>query len=467
MPVLAGLSTESVSGSIDHLGTMPEWLRAAADGHHAAAALAAAVPELAAGTWRLERCEPKLRLKDGGAWTAMFRLVLTDPSGQERVVRLTGEFRPASADPSRPAAVQGELGAAGWTAELPSLGLTLATPSGADDAELPALAALTDPQLAARLLGERLGIRIASCAPEVMRYKPGSRCTVRYQLGYSPGDSGPASVIAKTYRGDKGANAFHGMAALDRAGIPPDTVALAPALAYDPDTRVLVQGAVDEEQTLKVLAQAAGGTGDPDMFARLADDAAKAAAGLAAVHGSGVLHGDLVTWEDQWREVAELTERLDQPLPGTGAAVMPFLDRLVTVAADHPADRPGPAHRSFRPAQVLLARGRIAFIDFDGLCTAEPAMDVALFRAALRDAVMRAVRPSDRRVPVLGRRLAAVDEVCDSFLARYRTLAAVSVDRVALWESLYLLTSVLHCWTKVQPDRLLPRMAMLDHHLGR
>jgi Ser/Thr protein kinase RdoA (MazF antagonist) len=188
----------------------------------------------------------------------------------------------------------------------------------------------------------------------------------------------------------------------------------------------------------------------------------KTAVGLAALHGSGVEHGELVTWDEEAADVAEVAERLAELAPETAGAVDAYLAALQRVAAEHPADPVGPAHRSFRPAQVLLAGGGIAFIDFDGLCTAEPAIDVALFRAALRDATLRHA-PDDaasRRV-----REQAVGSVCEDFLAAYEATAPISRARVALWEGLYLLTFVLHCWTKVRPARIAGRMDLLMSHL--
>ena len=105
-------------------------------------------------------------------------------------------------------------------------------------------------------------------------------------------------------------------------------------------------------------------------------------------------------------------------------------DERATLRLEHLADAVPtgplvPTHRSFRPAQVLIDGGDIAFIDFDGLCTAEPAIDVALFRAALRDATLRHAPddPASRRV-----REQAVSSACDEFLAAYEgmTLALAS-----------------------------------------
>ena len=38
-------------------------------------------------------------------------------------------------------------------------------------------------------------------------------------------------------------------------------------------------------------------------------------------------------------------------------------------------------------------------------------------------------------------------------------------DRVRLWETLDLLTAVLHAWTKVRVARVAPRLTLLEHHV--
>ena len=458
-----GLSEAAVVDGLRRLTRLPDWLVAGADAATVAAALAAAVPELAGGAWRIERCDPKLRVKDGPGWAASYKLAVIDPSGAPHTLQLTGTFDPATAS-TQPASVTGAFGTSQWAAELPALGLSLR--SQQEDEGLPALDDLTDADRARALLEDSLqarwpGLRIATCAPEVMRYKPGSRCTVRYRLGYDVAGAGPEIVVAKTYRGDKGANAYRGMSALDAAGIPPSTVALAPALAYRPELKVLVQGAVPEEATLKQLAHEAGRSGSDAAFAALGPEVEKTAAGLAALHASGVEHGELVTWEHEAGDVREVVNRLAELAPETAGAADGYLAAIATVASEHPADPAGPAHRSFRPAQVLLAAGGIAFIDFDGLCTAEPAIDVALFRAALRDATLR-MAPDD----AVDARVAEVDVVCERFLQAYEAAAPISRARVAVWEGLYLLTFVLHCWTKVRPARIAGRSALLASHLA-
>jgi hypothetical protein len=58
-----------------------------------------------------------------------------------------------------------------------------------------------------------------------------------------------------------------------------------------------------------------------------------------------------------------------------------------------------------------------------------------------------------------------MDALSDMFLSAYEAGVPVSRGRVALWEALDLLTLLLYCWTKVEPERLPVNMLLLEHHL--
>ena len=58
-----------------------------------------------------------------------------------------------------------------------------------------------------------------------------------------------------------------------------------------------------------------------------------------------------------------------------------------------------------------------------------------------------------------------MDWLCDLFLDEYERTAPVSRERVALWETLYLLENVLNTWEKVRPEQLEGSMALLERHL--
>ena len=61
--------------------------------------------------------------------------------------------------------------------------------------------------------------------------------------------------------------------------------------------------------------------------------------------------------------------------------------------------------------------------------------------------------------------MSALDGLCDLFLDEYERMAPVSRERVALWETLYLLESVLNGWIKFEPDLLETSMALLERHV--
>jgi hypothetical protein len=446
---------------LGRFATMPPWLAALADPTRVEAALRPAVPGLrraSLGEIRLKRT----------AWTARCELTVAgSPAGVDgRPGDQAGErtiHRVATIIPPRAHAEDGEA-----TEEAR---LVLA-PEAEAEAPLPALALLTDPERARELLERaiRAGIpeyrelRILAVTPRVMRYTPGSRCTVLYRLQLAPGSPGPGVVVAKTYhRSDKGRIAWEGMGALWNSPLArSEVVGIAAPLAWLPELNVLVQGPVREERTLKGLLLEALTTGDEGKLGVLRAQLATTAAGLAELHGCGAPSPTLVTWDDELAEVRQVLDRLGPRVPELEGAADPFLGDLRRLAARVPAGAAGPAHRSFRPAQVLLWRDEIAFIDFDGFCHAEPALDLALFRATIRDLGIGAFPPGMPTETRLGR----LDQLCDEFLAAYEAHASVSRERIALWEALDLLTNVLHSWTKIRPGRLAHATTLLRHQLA-
>ena len=163
-----------------------------------------------------------------------------------------------------------------------------------------------------------------------------------------------------------------------------------------------------------------------------------------------------------------MVDRLAASVPALATAAMPLLSHLDDLALDTAAEPVVPAHHDFRPAQVLLSDHGVGFIDFDGACMAEPALDIGRFRAKLRDIAISAAGPdatgrSARPVEVT---LELVDDLCDGFLADYQRHSGVSRERVLLWETCDLLTTLLHAWTKVRLARVEQRLTLLVHQVG-
>ena len=455
------------------LQDMPAWLHAIARPDHLKTVMERNITEFASGVMALEHVQARRRRLEDGVFDGIFELTIKGPDGVHRLICLRGVADPRRSARGYVISPGVPFGEDSWRCTVPELRLVLQTPPV--DTALPALAILTDPSRARALLedGIRRGspahadISIAGCTPTVTRYNPGSRCTVVYRLEYGAEPEGkdwPEVVVAKTHRGDKGRIAYLGMRALWESELRRSTaVTIAEPLAFLPELRVLIQGAVPGESRLSDLMESVlpGGTGR-DMEG-LRDVLAKTARGLAALHGCGA-HGQTFGWEHESADVRKRVGRLAEWIPGFDGTLEPALARLDALAASHPPQRPVPSHRSFRPAQVLLHEGHIAFIDFDGFCEAEPAMDLARFRASIKQSVMRLGSDEERPEPSL-HVLSELDGLCDLFLEEYARVAPVSRERVALWETLYLLESVLNCGLKVEPERLEGSMALLERHV--
>lgn len=469
---------DSVVSSLAAFASLPDWLAAGMDADRVSEGLLRHVPELGEGGLRLLSCSPdRLRAKESD-WLARYTLSVSELGGEPRDIVLVGNLWAPSA--KFPAIDSGPgdgtpFGAPGWHCQLPELRLELW--AQASDEALPALPRLVEPASAAELLQPILreaGYReatITSCEPVVVRYKPGSRCTVVVGLTYADHGSDavlPNPVVLKTHQGDKGEAAWAAMNALWQRPLGwRDAVTLAEPLGYLPEERILVQGPVPEECTLKELARRAITDLDPALLDSLRRELAKTARALAALHGSGATYGRTASYDDELAEVNEVVDRLSLSVPGLGVAAAPLLRHLAALSRSEPADPIVPAHHDFRPAQVLLHQGDVGFIDFDGACMAEPALDLGRFRAKLRDIGISALgldgqpQSGDR----VSENLSLLDDLCESFLMAYEEQAVVSRNRVLMWEACDLLTTMLHAWTKVRLARLEPRLTVLGHQL--
>jgi hypothetical protein len=469
---------EAVAAGLRPFAHPPDWLLAQSDPERVAAALVEHVPELATREVVLTELEVRNVRTKRSSRRALYRMAVVEAGAAERILELRGELYPPGRPGPRAGSNRSALGSEGWRCYLPELRLEL-TVEPPDDEALPALRLLTDPVAARGLIEDAIrrgsprysGLRIEACRPRVMRYKPGSRCTVLYELRYpTEGDGcGPKLVVAKTYRdGDKGRTAYEGMRSLWASPLRTSgLVTLAEPLAFLPETNVLLQSGLPYELTLKQLLRGAMTTAGDEALAELSAYVSKAAVGLAALHTSGVRAAGAFTLGDELAETHAVVARLASLEPALRDAAAPLLARIGLLAAQCPAEPLVAAHGSFRPAQVLVDGGEIAFIDFDGFCAAEPALDLSLFCATLKDVGLRAVRErGDGEAPDPLRHIPKLEELCELILTRYEAAAApVLRRRVALWETLHLLTAVLHCWTKARFDQLEHRLALLRYHL--
>lgn len=474
-----GLADDAALAALQGFAVIPRWLSAFMEPERLEASLRRAVPELADGRLTLLDCVPQRLRAKGDQWLARCQVTVAAPDGSRRDVVLVGRVVPPTEDDVLPGPGPREPGPAfgepGWHCYLAGVRLWLQVQTA--DPALPALPKLADPVAAAQLLGECLtgaghrGVRVLGCTPQVVRYKPGSRCTIVYQMRYRDVDGADAAggtplnpLVAKTHQGDKGRVAWQAMTALWESPLARgDVVSVAEPLAYLPDERILIQGPVPGERTLKELAEQALADGSPAALTELRADLGETARGLAALHQSGARYGRVATLAGELDGVREVVNRLSHTLPDVTPAAAPLLRSLEVLHTAVPADPLVSAHHDFRPAQVLISSGRVAFIDFDGAGMAEPALDLGRFRAKLRDIGVCMPAPDGRPLggTSLAERLATLDELCEHFLAAYQDHATVTPARVVLWEAVDLFTALLHAWTKVRLQRVGPRLAVL------
>lgn len=469
---------------------LPDWLASIRDYRRTCRVLSRDIPEIAGGKIILEKCKMGHVNYMRGGWqnrcTLKYR-IHGEPG--EYTVELKGNlYPPGSARMERPV-IQGVFGKDGWRAILPELNLELTTPE--PETELVAFALLADPERAREFLERSLhsaseayrDLKIRACHPEIVRYKPGDRCTILYHLEYAPGlpaDAHPPPVVvAKTTQQEKGRNAFESMSALWNAPFRSNgPVRIAEPIAYDPDLRVFLQGPVWEEQTLAELFLAALEEDTPGALATLDEAMQKTAEGLAGLHDSGIEIGQGVSWADEIAEVESELMPLYSVFPDLALHAEPFWARIRKLEGATAPDPYVPSHGTFRPVQVLLHQSELSFIDFDSFCQSEPARDLSMFTAAMMSTSLAPPSP-DKGIdpdPTIADpanweiRFKRVMSIRAQFLDAYEQCRPVSRPRVVLWEALNLFYFVVSGWRKAKTSELpllvrLLRRFLLEFHL--
>jgi hypothetical protein len=469
------------------LGDLPDWMMAARDPDRICAALSEAIPEFRSGQLILHECDSSNVRYKGENWTGFYELTVSKPGeANTSKIHLQGILSAPDVVSSRPPLVENSLGSKDWHAIIPALHLELW--SKEPEGVLSALELLTDPEQSRQYLMSRIraaspayeDLQIQACHPKVARYKPGSRCTIVYHLDYPKGPDNdvhqrwPELVVAKTYRKEKGQNAYETMRALWNSPLASgEAVKIAEPLSYDQEMKVMLQGPIRQEKTLKELTVMAVKAGTTEAFDELTDAMCKTARGLAELHKSGVKLDKVYGWENDEAQTRESIEELSVAIPQLAPAATPFIERLSNLESSSQPDPFVPSHGTFRPAQVLMYQDEIGFIDFDSCCKAEPAKDLGLFLCAFLRAGMATVSFDDMEIsPELSddaSRLARFERlivVSERFLDEYeRYSMPVNRQRVALFEALELFILILHAWTKVKVRELKDIMYVLEHFL--
>jgi hypothetical protein len=283
------------------------------------------------------------------------------------------------------------------------------------DAALSALAASCDTtpqsqlfpvlQTSARTRLQDEAWQLTSAYAEPVRYKPASRCVIRYRLALQhpvTGEKQTLTLFGKVYAAAEQAQRvqllqqqlYEEQAKTGLLPLLPRPLAILPSLgltfneAIQPPAHIETN---DQWQTLRTGVRALqpqlerGRGGDitriiiPDEELRLTGHA------LAQLHSSTVMSKDAPrTGAKEAKRARERAALIASRNPAQAERVQTLAQHLAARLEASQPDSYRPAHGGFKASQLLFHSHRVFVVDFDGFCLADPALDVGYFLAYLR-----------------------------------------------------------------------------------
>jgi hypothetical protein len=210
---------------------------------------------------------------------------------------------------------------------------------------------------------------IASAAQvQVVRYRPGMRCTLRVQ------DPITERVrFAKVFPDDAGEYIHHSGIALWQAAERGELgFQVAPPDQWDTATRAVWQGCVPGTPIMEELAS--------DSGASMAWQVGRACGSLSL---SKVCASMEFTSRHQLEATVRNIQTLVRYLPGAGKMLETFLDDLTRVHRQQPVHALRPIHGAPHAHQWLAVGQKLGLVDFDRFCMGEPELDAATFVAEM------------------------------------------------------------------------------------
>jgi hypothetical protein len=251
------------------------------------------------------------------------------------------------------------------------------------DKKLPGLQVALDPTAMKPILGDYWppsaceGEQILGCEVEILRYKPGKRCTLRYRLenGGSFGSAtGQRSLIGKIYEDeDQAERVYSAMCELARRGFGPDA----------PDGIRVPQPLGYIDRLRMVLMEDVAGTPLVDHLSspQLDDHLRTVARALVKIHHCPVPVEKERAADDQVSRLKRAVSQITAARPDLEEALDRCLRRIQELSDDLPAHEPVLVHGSLYPKEVLLGGSELTIVDLDKIALSDPALDVGNFLA--------------------------------------------------------------------------------------
>lgn len=232
-----------------------------------------------------------------------------------------------------------------------------------DDLALPQLHALANlPRVPQYLPAGALpaGASVRDVKLEVVNYRIGERCTLRYDVAL---DSGAVvTLFAKTYQDERGERIYRDLLQLHAT----PGLRVAQPLGYDSALRALWQ-------------RGEAGTRALDLTGTQArEDALRALAqALAGLHGVKLNYERVALRRQLWQECGKRAEKLAEAYPALAPLLREALRRCADELAALPLHQPALLHGDAHMNQFLLSKGEAILFDFDELAGGDAEYDLA------------------------------------------------------------------------------------------
>lgn len=229
--------------------------------------------------------------------------------------------------------------------------------------------------LSAALRGEGSAADFMRARGALVKYVPGKRAVVVYDLS-APGTAWHGSkIFGKLYRKERGLAIFNTLQALWQTTLVQRSFFLMPEpLAYVAELGMVLQRA-SRGRALTAVRH-------PDELFTAMQRAAK---NLAALHDLPCPAGEVKTLQDHLVKYCHPgPEILMEALPMLAPMVRDLMDGI-WADLDLQTVEPCPVHGDLNLAQVFIAHDRAIFIDFDGFCRSHAALDVGNFLITLAE----------------------------------------------------------------------------------
>ena len=322
-----------------------------------------------------------------------------------------------------------------------------------EDPSLPGLASAVSPGAASDVLRRALPecrngeAQVVRCRPTLLRYRPGRRCTLRYDVWLRARAGGVLrrlTLYGKVYHDLAKAESVHEAMSMlaDSRPVREGRLTTARVVAFLPELRLILQEPI-AGTPLELLLGGLRGTvtaGDRRGW----EGVLRSGAALAALHTCSLsarrdrpIAAELARFVKRAVLAVEADARIGERLGDLAAALPAWLPKLREWG-----ERITLVHGDAKPGQCLVTRDGVALLDFDHCGMADAATDVGTYLASLRQ---RAVQQgSETRGRAAGRKSwllalegAFLDEYCrasgsgEAFRLRASWYEAVALLRKA------------------------------------